>query len=103
VYCIESADFADTDLYTVGLEDAAALEPRFVQDVLGGVVGLSGEGVSRPWSAGLYAAGSDARKGEREAAVPRPVPFTAIPYYAWANREAGAMRVWIPRDGHETR
>jgi DUF1680 family protein len=21
----------------------------------------------------------------------------AIPYYAWANREPGAMRVWIPR------
>ncbi|XBQ38635.1 hypothetical protein ABNG14_42775 [Streptomyces rapamycinicus] len=22
--------------------------------------------------------------------------MTAIPYYAWANREPGAMRVWIP-------
>jgi DUF1680 family protein len=25
------------------------------------------------------------------------VALTAIPYYAWANREPGAMRVWIPR------
>jgi hypothetical protein len=99
VYCIESADFAGTDLYTVGLEDAAALEPRFVQDVLGGVVVLSGEGVSRPWRAGLYAAGPDAREGERESAASRRVPFTAVPYFAWANREPGAMRVWIPRDG----
>lgn len=24
------------------------------------------------------------------------VPVTAIPYYAWANRELGAMRVWVP-------
>jgi DUF1680 family protein len=24
-------------------------------------------------------------------------PFKAIPYYAWANRESGAMRVWIGR------
>jgi DUF1680 family protein len=25
------------------------------------------------------------------------VDVTAIPYYAWANREIGAMRVWLPR------
>jgi len=27
----------------------------------------------------------------------KPVSLTAIPYYAWANRGANAMRVWIPR------
>ena len=25
------------------------------------------------------------------------VDVVAIPYYAWANREIGAMRVWLPR------
>ena len=25
------------------------------------------------------------------------VEVVAIPYYAWANREIGAMRVWLPR------
>ena len=25
-----------------------------------------------------------------------PVPITAIPYYAWDNRQAGAMKVWLP-------
>jgi DUF1680 family protein len=24
--------------------------------------------------------------------------WTAIPYYLWANREPGAMRVWVPED-----
>ena len=24
------------------------------------------------------------------------VELVAVPYYAWANREPGAMRVWIP-------
>ncbi|WP_341846401.1 hypothetical protein [Streptomyces regalis] len=24
------------------------------------------------------------------------VPLTAVPYYAWANRRQGPMRVWIP-------
>jgi uncharacterized protein len=98
VYCIESVDFPNTDLYTVELEDAAALEPQYSRDTLGGVVALTGEAVSSRWPAGLYAAGPDAREGEREAAAsPRQVPFTAIPYYAWANRGPGAMRVWIPR------
>ena len=26
----------------------------------------------------------------------RPVELTAIPYFRWANRGEGAMRVWIP-------
>lgn len=25
------------------------------------------------------------------------VEVVAVPYYAWANREIGAMRVWLPR------
>jgi hypothetical protein len=25
----------------------------------------------------------------------KPVNFTAIPYYAWANREPSAMTVWL--------
>ena len=27
----------------------------------------------------------------------RYVDLTAVPYYTWANRGAGAMRVWIPK------
>jgi DUF1680 family protein len=27
----------------------------------------------------------------------RAATLTAVPYYAWANRGAGEMRVWIPR------
>ena len=34
------------------------------------------------------------------ASAPAPaVPLLAIPYFAWANRGAGAMRVWIPDAG----
>jgi uncharacterized protein len=32
----------------------------------------------------------------RALAARRAAALTAIPYYAWANREPGAMRVWIP-------
>jgi len=27
---------------------------------------------------------------------PTPITLTAIPYFAWANREVGPMRVWVP-------
>ena len=26
----------------------------------------------------------------------QPASFLAVPYFAWGNRGAGAMRVWIP-------
>ncbi|MBO0746278.1 MAG: glycoside hydrolase family 127 protein [Candidatus Dormibacteraeota bacterium] len=32
----------------------------------------------------------------RQAGSATPVTVTAIPYYAWANRGAGPMRVWLP-------
>jgi hypothetical protein len=52
---------------------------------LGGVTVLRGEGLRLSPPAGLYAA-SIARE---------PAPLTLIPYYAWANRGKGAMRVWV--------
>ena len=44
------------------------------------------------WTDRLYRPAVSERAASR-----RPVALTAIPYYAWANREPGAMRVWIPR------
>ena len=32
----------------------------------------------------------------RPCAPARAVPITAIPYYAWDNRKAGPMKVWLP-------
>ena len=37
--------------------------------------------------------GDPADGGGRE-----PATVTAIPYFAWANREYGAMRLWLPHD-----
>ena len=95
VYCIESVDFQgdhpDVDLFSIALPDASELEARYEEDLLGGVVTLRGEAVSRPIQAALNAPLSGDAGGEKK------VAFTAIPCYAWANREPGAMRVWIPR------
>jgi DUF1680 family protein len=73
VYCVESADLPPgTELeelcWDPGREPVTVPRP----DIGEGVVGLSVP-VARSRSVG------------------------AIPYFAWANRGAGAMRVWIPR------
>jgi DUF1680 family protein len=53
------------------------------------VVTITGEARSaseQPWRRSLYQA----------AAPARCVALKAIPYYAWDNRQAGAMKVWLP-------
>jgi DUF1680 family protein len=43
------------------------------------------------WQDELY------RPARTEDLPQREVVLTAVPYYAWANRGPGTMRVWIPR------
>ena len=41
--------------------------------------------------------GRETRRGRgRRAVEARAIEVGAIPYFAWANRSAGGMRVWIP-------
>jgi len=80
VYCLESADLppgAELEAlrWDPGREPAAAPRPDLGEAVVGITVPLLGAGADGP--AALSAG--------------------AIPYFAWANRGAGAMRVWIPR------
>lgn len=94
VYCIEEEDQDEgVDLLDVRLLPDAELETVWRDDLLGGVVTVTVESYVadvRDWEAALY----------RPALVPetsaRPVKLIAVPYYAWANRTPGAMRVWIP-------
>ena len=73
VYCVESADLpAGTELedlrWDPGREPVTAPRPDIGDAVVGIAVPLAGAGT-----------------------------VGAIPYFAWANRGAGAMRVWVPR------
>lgn len=68
VYCIEQADNKDTYdsiLFTPGTRYTA----KFAPNLLGGVVKVTAKTDQNSW--------------------------TLIPYYAWDNREAGKMKVWI--------
>jgi hypothetical protein len=35
---------------------------------------------------------------QKEGEQPKSVDFTAVPYFAWDNRDAGEMVVWLPED-----
>ena len=93
IYCLEQADQPDLNLLDARVRADAPIHSRWREDLLGGVVTVEVEGQvveQGIWEDHLYLPAA-----ERELAV-RPTPLTAVPYYAWANRSPGAMRVWIP-------
>jgi hypothetical protein len=98
VYCLEAADHSGLNLMDVQLDETAPLQAAWRDDALpGGVMVIQAGGfVSQAdeWQNRLYRRLSSGGGSPR-----RPATLTAIPYYAWANRGADAMRVWIPRAG----
>jgi DUF1680 family protein len=69
VYCLESVDNSDVDIFTAQL-DPVSLKDEFVPDLLDGIVVIHGR-----------------------TADGRPLKF--IPYFLWANRRDSQMTVWI--------
>jgi DUF1680 family protein len=70
VYCAEWPDNGG-QVFNLVVPDDAALEAEYREDLLNGVVVISGK---------------------------RDQSLVAIPYYAWSHRGAGEMAVWLPRD-----
>lgn len=94
IYCIEAADHQGVDVFDILLSPDTAFSPHFKPDLLGGVGVLRGKGLLRDkseWERKLY---HIYQKGQKTKS--KPFPITAIPYFAWANREPGKMLVWIP-------
>ena len=94
LYALEGADHPGLPLDDVVLPQSAELRPRRAPELLGDVVLLEAEALRAPQQNGeLYSArvnlGPPSSGG---------VQITAVPYYAWANREPGQMRVWL-REG----
>jgi uncharacterized protein len=88
VYCVEACDQPEP-ISSLYLPAAAKLEARRDPQLLGGVVVIQGAAAVAPemdWTRTLY----------RSLPASTPAPLTAIPYYAWDNRKAGHMQVWLP-------
>jgi DUF1680 family protein len=94
LYCIEQADNPEIDLRELALPESTAPTATFRSDLLGGVVALTGAFELRS-PAGVWAGTLYRESGVSSQSQSRSVEVTAIPYYAWANREPGRMRVWI--------
>ena len=88
VYCFEDVDNPDGAFETLSLVDDAAVKAVFDSELLGGITLIRGVGT-------VY----DASDWENNLYLPKPnskrIELTAIPYYAWCNRGAGQMAVWV--------
>jgi DUF1680 family protein len=102
LYCLESVDNPGLDLRDVTLDRDTEFAPVQRIDLLGGVVALQGQSLvdrrAEAWVQQLYRAASATPRNEDTGTVDvqqEAADVVAIPYYAWANREAGQMRVWL--------
>ncbi|MCX7598027.1 MAG: glycoside hydrolase family 127 protein [Armatimonadetes bacterium] len=94
IYCLEAADNPGVPPNDLIIDPARPLEPRWRADLLGGLMTITGPAhvaPCQPWGDKLYLPVESAPRPEQV------VDFVAIPYYAWANREPGPMRVWLRR------
>ena len=74
LHCFEAAD-NPFDVLKLSLPKGASLKVEHQDALLGGVTVFHGQGLIEGKTA---------------------VNMTAIPYYVWSNRQAGAMTVWVP-------
>jgi DUF1680 family protein len=92
VYCLESRDLPRRiRLPDVTIPADIDLVARYDRRLLGGVVLLEGSALARPtedWEGQLYR--------EFHSGPAKPVTVRFIPYFAWGNRGANDMSVWLP-------
>ena len=91
VYCLEEHDNGPR-LANICIPEDSALETSFDSELFGGVSVINGQALRiepAEESAALYRHHSQTRYNEAA------FTFKAIPYFLWANRDLGEMRVWI--------
>lgn len=89
VYCIESTDH-EAGINRLILPRQENISAYFDPNLLSGVVVLQGNALllcEEGWNGILYQAQEPSYT---------PCQFMAIPYYSWANRTLGEMKVWLP-------
>ena len=92
VYCFEGVDNPGIDLFDAAVDTSERLAWSDRPDVLDGVTVVTARG-----SAGGPDDGPLYRRASESTSARTPVELTAIPYFAWSNREPSPMTVWIRR------
>ncbi len=92
LYCLEGLDLGGADPSEVVIPAGTAIASQPHPDLLGGVTVLTIDaGIDRAasgWDGDLY-------RDESPRSDLEPRTVTAIPYFAWANRAASPMTVWV--------
>ena len=91
VYAVEQAD-QQTNVDDLHLLAEAPVAATHDDELLDGVTVLRTRGLAGTGHRDGWPFTSSAKDGTGD-----EVDVVAVPYYAWANREIGAMRVWLPR------
>ncbi|MCF7855183.1 MAG: glycoside hydrolase family 127 protein [Candidatus Pacebacteria bacterium] len=93
IYCIEATDNPGIDIFSLVTPTNIEFDER-VEDTLGHAVVLDGKALERDdsgWGPVPYQAFDSKRKPPM-----KPVGITAVPYYAWANRDKASMVTALP-------
>jgi uncharacterized protein len=91
VYCLEEVDNGARLAHLVLPQDCELTVSK-ADNLFGGIPVINAQGIRvEPvqWSGGLY------QPRDLVKVAHTPVALKAIPYYLWANRQPGEMRVWI--------
>lgn len=92
VYCVEAADNEGVDLAAVVIDTD---QPLQVATIGGwpGAQAITAAAAIRTYPHDQHTLYRPAGRGE---VMETQIHLTAIPYYLWANRASGPMRVWLP-------
>ena len=95
IYCFEAEDNRGTDTRLMVVEDLGEFQPRVREDLMDGLTFIEGAArfseIGNAWDGKLYR-----RCSEDEPLALGPLETViAIPYFAWANRSAGSMDIWV--------
>jgi len=84
MYCLEGADNKDSLVQNIVVDKTAPLQVSYKNNMLNGINVITAEGEATK------------RQLNSTALLTSSQQVTAIPYYAWDNRGADEMEVWIP-------
>jgi uncharacterized protein len=93
LYCLEAVDNPKVNLSEISIKPSSPVECEFLSETLGGVTRLHLRGYTRHidpnWENHLYRQYGPSDRGRSH-----QTSLIAIPYYLWANRSPGQMRIW---------
>lgn len=96
VYCLEAVDHPGERLDDIIIDTSTKPVAVRHANLLGGVTTLAVRGLQRPRPNGSWWPYSSEASVNAASSGHATVALTAVPYFAWGNRDEGAMRVWTP-------